>query len=203
VVRHVTHPALVLGSTQPVADVDAGRARAAGVAVVRRRSGGGAVLVGPDDPVWLDIWLPRGDPLWSEDVVAAATWVGRWWAAWLGGQGARDLAVHAGGSSGGPWARRVCFAGLGPGEVTAGGRKVVGVAQWRCREGALFHACAYRRWRPGPLADLLAVPPADRTAIADHLERAAAGNAAPGAGGPALDGLLAALPPGGTWAVRA
>ena len=37
-------PAVVLGSTQPEATVDAGAAAAAGLDVVRRRSGGGAVL---------------------------------------------------------------------------------------------------------------------------------------------------------------
>lgn len=202
-VRRVPRPALVLGSTQPAADADAGRAAAAGVEVVRRRSGGGAVLVGPHDPVWLDVWLPRGDPLWSDDVVVAATWVGEWWAAWLRGHGARGLAVHRGGSTGGPLARRVCFAGVGPGEVTAGGRKVVGVAQWRCREGALFHACAYRRWRARPLVDLLAVPAAGRAAVADRLEGAATGIEVLCGGTPAVDGLVAALPAGGAWTVRA
>ncbi|MGH9092114.1 MAG: lipoyl protein ligase domain-containing protein [Acidimicrobiales bacterium] len=202
-VRRVTHPAVVLGSTQPATDVHAGRAAAGGVEVVRRRSGGGAVLVGPDDPVWVDVWLPRGDPLWSDDVVAAAGWVGEWWAGWLGGLGVRGLAVHRGASSGGPWARRICFAGVGPGEVTAAGRKVVGVAQWRCREGALFHTCAYRRWRPGPLADLLAVPAADRAVLAGHLGRAAVGVEELVGGVPPPDGLLASLPTGGAWSVIA
>ena len=30
-----------------------------------------------------------------------------------------------------------CFAGLGPGELTIDGRKLVGVSQWRSREGVL------------------------------------------------------------------
>lgn len=203
VVRQAPRPALVLGSTQPLADVHAAGAEAAGVEVVRRRSGGGAVLVGPDDPVWLDVWLPRGDRLWSDDVVAAATWVGEWWAGWLGGLGARRLAVHRRGSGGGPWARRACFAGVGPGEVTAAGRKVVGVAQWRCRDGALFHTCAYRRWRPRPLVELLAAPAAERAALASHLERAVVGMEDLVAGPASLDGLLASLPAGGTWSFRA
>ena len=70
VVRRAGHAALVLGSTQPGTSVDSARAARAGIEVVRRRSGGGAVLVGPGDPVWIDVWLPRGDPLWHDDVGA-------------------------------------------------------------------------------------------------------------------------------------
>ncbi len=50
---------------------------------------------------------------------------------------------------------RACFAGLGPGEVTIGGRKAVGISQRRTRAGARFQCVAYERWDPGPLAALL------------------------------------------------
>ena len=72
-------PALVLGSTQRVDDVDAEAAAALGVEVVRRRSGGGAVLLEPDDVAWIDVIVPRGDPLWSDDVAVAAEWLGQAW----------------------------------------------------------------------------------------------------------------------------
>lgn len=137
--------------------VDRDRAASTGVSVVRRRSGGGAVRVDTGDPLWVDIWLPRGDPLWSDDVVAAAQWVGEWWASALEASGARSLSVHDGPSMRRPWSHLVCFAGLGPGEVAADGRKVVGVSQWRSRQGALFQTCAYRRFDPAPLVDLLDV----------------------------------------------
>ena len=55
-----TGPAVVLGSTQSPDVVDADAAAVGGVAVVRRRSGGGAVLVTPEDPVWIDLWVPDG-----------------------------------------------------------------------------------------------------------------------------------------------
>ena len=51
----------------------------------------------------------------------------------------------------------VCFAGRGPGEVFLGARKVVGLTQWRAREGALFSSCAYLRWDPAPLLELMYV----------------------------------------------
>ena len=73
-------PAVVLGSTQPFELVDTEAARTAGIEVVRRRSGGGAVLVTPDDPVWIDLWVPTGDDHWSADVTAAFAWAGATWA---------------------------------------------------------------------------------------------------------------------------
>ena len=33
-------------------------------------------------------------------------------------------------------------------------RKVMGVSQWRGKEGALFHTCAYTHWDPRPLVEL-------------------------------------------------
>lgn len=206
VVRTAPCPALVLGSTQPAAAVDRRRAEAAGVEVVRRRSGGGAVLVAPGDPLWVDLWLPRGDPLWLDDVTEAAAWVGRWWASALAQAGAVGLSVHAGRSEPRPWSALVCFAGIGPGEVVAGGRKVVGVAQWRGRQGALFHTCAYRHWDPRPLVDLLALEDGravDRDALAAFLATSAIGTAE--VAGPSFgpERLLERLPAGPSWDLTA
>lgn len=199
VVRRIEHRALVLGSTQDVGDFDEGRVSGAGVTVVRRRSGGGAVLVGPTDPLWVDLWLPRDDPLWADDVVDAARWVGEWWAAALVLAGGADLSVHSGGSVGNPLARQICFAGVGPGEVVAAGRKVVGVAQWRGREGALFHTCAYRHFDPRPVSDLLALDPDARRSAVHQLDRSAAGLDDLGMTLPLLEELVASLPPGPPW----
>ena len=52
--------AIVLGSTQPVAMVDQGVAAATGTEVVRRRSGGGAVLLVPGDVTWGDVTIEVG-----------------------------------------------------------------------------------------------------------------------------------------------
>jgi hypothetical protein len=51
----------------------------------------------------------------------------------------------------------VCFAGLGPGEVTIGGRKAVGISQRRTREAARFQCVAYERWDPAPLCAALGI----------------------------------------------
>ena len=60
----------------------------------------------------------------------------------------------------------VCFAGRGPGEVFHGDRKVVGLSQWRAREGALFSSCAYLRWDPAPLLALVDVDEEARAGLA-------------------------------------
>jgi lipoate-protein ligase A len=148
---------VVLGSTQRAEVVDVTALRARGVELARRRSGGGAVFLGPGAQLWLDVWIPRGDPLWAGDVSVAAEWVGAWWTAALADLGQHGFAVHRGRSVPGDLGDLVCFAGRGPGEVFHGARKVVGLSQWRAREGALFSSCAYLRWEPELLLDLLDV----------------------------------------------
>ncbi len=155
----VDRPLLVLGSTQPDAAVDRDRAAAAGVEVVRRRSGGGAVLLRPGETVWADVLLPAGDRLAESDVGRAFAWVGRAWARALDAVGVVGAVVHEGRPR--PATRlsaAVCFAGLGPGEVTVGGAKVVGISQRRSRAGTLFQCGALVTWEPAPLLDLLVLP---------------------------------------------
>jgi len=157
VAREVTGATLVLGSTQATELVDPPAMRRRGVELARRRGGGGAVYLEPDRQLWLDAWIPRDDPLWSADVSAAAEWVGAWWVDALARQGQRGFDVHRGRSAPGAFGELVCFAGRGPGEVFHGSQKVVGLSQWRSREGALFSACAYLRWDPASLLELLSV----------------------------------------------
>ena len=172
--QDVTHPTLVLGSSQKDEAVDWDRAAARNVDVVRRRSGGSAVLVEADSAVWVDLTIPTGDPLWDHDVGRAFHWLG---AAWAGVLAAGGLPArwYGGPMRRGPWSDRVCFAGLGPGEVTVDGRKVVGLSQRRTREAVLFQCCALRRWEPGRLVDLLALDDNDRARAAADLIDVAAG----------------------------
>ncbi len=165
-----TVPAVVLGSTQPAPSPQEV------IDVVRRRSGGGAVLVTPDDPLWVDVDLPVGDPLWSDDVGASFGWLGSAWAEALGGG-----VVHEGPFEPGRWGRTVCFAGRGPGEVFVDGAKVVGLAQRRTRAGARFQCAVLSRWEPAALIDVV-VPTADRPVARRDLAGVARGVP--------LDGLL-------------
>jgi len=143
----VTSPALVLGSTQPTVPER-------GVPIVRRRSGGGAVLVRPDEPLWVDVLLPADDPLWEADVGRSFHWLGQVWVNALHALGI-EASWHHGPMICTPWCRQVCFAGIGPGEVTVDGRKVVGLAQRRTRAGALFQCAALLRWDPDEMVRLL------------------------------------------------
>jgi lipoate-protein ligase A len=198
-VCRVTAPAVVLGSTQPEAVVDGRRAAAAGVSVARRRSGGGAVLVIPGDPAWVDVYLPRHDPLWRNEVDRAFDWLGDAWVEALGRNGLTGLSAHRQGyRTCTRWSSLVCFGGIGTGEVvTADGRKMVGLAQRRTREGAWFHGACVLRWNPAGLVDLLAMDAVEREAATDGLRSAVVGAAdlAGELGGQAPDapGLAASL----------
>jgi lipoate---protein ligase len=179
VVRVVDHPTVVLGSTQPAETVNGQHAAESGISVVQRRGGGGAVLLQPGDHLWLEAWIPRGDPLWNADVGNATAWVGQWWTSSLGALGVGDLTVHRDRAVAGPLGSLVCFSGRGPGEVFQGGRKVMGISQWRSREGSLFHTCVYTHWDPSPLIDLLVdllpAEPPTREAVVRSLNRSAIG----------------------------
>jgi lipoate-protein ligase A len=168
-------PALVLGSTQDEAVVDHLATTAAGVEVCRRRSGGGAVLLEPGADLWIDVLLPRHDPLWHDDVGRASHWLGEVWAAALAATAAVERpTVHRGALVRREWSDLVCFAGLGAGEVTAGpgGPKVVGISQRRTRDGARFQCSITGRWRPMALAGLLALSGDRRQQLALDLQGA-------------------------------
>jgi lipoate-protein ligase A len=127
--------AMVLGSRQAPDVVDPAACERAGLGVVRRRSGGGAVLLRPGAVAWLDVLLPHG--LAPDDVRGSMVWIGERWREALAAQAAPGtlLEVHRGGIASTPWSDLVCFAGLGPGEVLADGRKLVGLSQRRTRHG--------------------------------------------------------------------
>lgn len=164
--------ALVLGSTQAVDDVDVSAAARLDVEVVRRRSGGGAVLLDPAATVWIDVEIGRDDDLWDDDVGRSALWLGRVWVDALGATGVGGAVVHTGSMMRTPVATVVCFAGLAPGEVTVAGAKVVGISQRRTRAGARFQCAVPARWDAARHAALL-VPGlarvgADATSIPVH-----------------------------------
>lgn len=158
---------LVLGSSQRDSTVDVRVARALGVDVAGRRSGGGGVLLFPGEFVWLDLVIPAGDLLWSDDVGRAMVWVGEVWAAALGSLGI-DAAVHAAAFQPSEWSAQVCWAGTGTGEVVVPGTaaKLVGISQRRTRHWARFQSMCHLRWRPEVAAALVAAPRPSAAALA-------------------------------------
>ncbi|MEX2294245.1 MAG: hypothetical protein WD691_10705 [Acidimicrobiales bacterium] len=172
-----TGPALVLGSAQRDDVVDVAACQRSGVEVVRRRSGGGAVLVEPASPLWVDVLIPATDPLWEPDVGQAFLWLGEAWALALGDLGVATE-VHRGPPIRTGWSDRVCFAGLGPGELTdRAGRKVLGISQRRTRSGARFQCAIPTTWDPAVLLGLLALSDDERAAALSDLADAAVGPA--------------------------
>ena len=193
--------ALVLGSSQPASVVDASECSKAGISVVRRRSGGGAVLVRPGGQLWVDFLVPSGDPLWDADVGRAAWWLGELWAGALSSIGVPGATVWKAPLFRRPWSSLACFALLGAGEVTLGTvagpvlgpPKVVGISQRRTRAGALFQCSCLLSWEPRELVALLAVAGEEAENAARDLGSVAVPVPA-GKGGQLLEALLADLP---------
>jgi lipoate-protein ligase A len=154
-------PAIVLGRGEPEHHLDPQRVAQRGLEVVRRHSGGGAVLVRPGAQAWVDLVVPRHDPLWDIDVGRANWWVGEAWVRALGSLGVVDLGVHRSALVRRPGSDRICYAGLGPGEVTSGGRKLVGISARRTAAGAVFQCGLLLVWEPEALVDVLALDPVD------------------------------------------
>lgn len=168
----VDRPALVLGSTQRDEVVDRDETTRAGIEVVRRRSGGGAVLLEPGGATWIDVVVPADDPLWDDDVGRSFHWLGDVWRDALAAFGI-DGAVHRDRPMQTRWSELVCFAGLGAGEVVVrGGAKVLGMSQRRTRAGARLQTTVLHDWSPRRFAALLALPSADRVALANELTEA-------------------------------
>ena len=163
-----TDSALVLGSRQSLEVVDVEAATAAGLNVTRRRSGGGAVVVRREACAWVDVIVPHGFA--PDDIRGAMVWIGEHWLAALrpllssSDVGDRldvqrldvqHLDVHRGGMLDSAWSEFVCFAGIGPGEVLLGGRKLVGLSQRRTRHGLRLQGLAYRSPMTAAITELL------------------------------------------------
>ena len=149
----VAEPTIVLGSSQ---SRDVLGEAAVGVALRRRRGGGGAVFIHPDD-LWVDWWIPVSDPRWAFDVHQASALAGQWWRDALLEQGI-VAEMHHGGVVDAPDFRVACFSGRGPGELFVDDRKVLGVTQWRVREGLFLSTIVHAGPSQG-LVDVLAEAP--------------------------------------------
>ncbi len=126
----------------------------------------------PDGQVWLDLFVPAGDPLFERDVARASHFVGEMWRealATLSG-GGPEFVVHTGGVVSSRWSRSWCFSGLGPGEVTRAGRKIVGLSQRRNRDGAWFFTMARCDLDPGLDASFVSGTESERDQLREELD---------------------------------
>jgi lipoate-protein ligase A len=160
-----SRPAIVLGSRQAPDVLDSDRCRAAGIEVVRRRSGGGAVLVDPGSSIWFDILVPLPNPTITDDLRASMITVGRWWSGALDTvltpSAGTGFVVHEGPVIADEWGELVCFAGLGPGEITWRGAKLVGLSQRRTRALARFQSQIHLDDPTDAVRSLLSTSPPD------------------------------------------
>ena len=165
-----THPTLVLGSRQNEGVLDLAACEQRNVTVVKRRSGGGAVLVSAHDLVWMDVLVTRNHPGWDDDVRRSFRWLSECLLVALNELGV-DGTAHVGSMINTQWSDLICFAGLGPGEITVDGRKLVGISQRRTRNVARFQVAILRAWDPDAMFALFDLDDATRergvAAIAD------------------------------------
>ncbi len=155
-VHQVSAPTVVLGSTQNPDILNNEWVSNGGYDVVKRRSGGGVVIIEPATSVWVDVVIAPDHHLWLDDVGQAFLWVGQAWARALQALGLSDLQVHDGPATDPELGRLLCFGSLGYGEVLAGSSKVVGLSQRRTKHGARFQGIAHRRIDPLDLTEVFA-----------------------------------------------
>ncbi|MCW8885651.1 MAG: hypothetical protein OQK12_10430 [Motiliproteus sp.] len=135
------NPAVIMGRSQRPDDSQIQRAQQEGLPIVRRGSGGGAVLAGP----WMlsvTAFIPTDHPVGQLDIIKIFGWLEQIWIKALEQSGvsckgvdknlidrSKDIAKRHDVE----WA---CYASLSHGEVVSiDGRKLVGLAQIRKRQG--------------------------------------------------------------------
>lgn len=193
-----TPPCLSLGRNQAARgryDLDA--AQRVGVDVVRRPTGGRAVL--HDREMTYAVAAPAG--LWG-GLRESYRRINRALLRGLAALGAEVEAAEGGPEGGAPGpGRRACFRDPLPGEIVAAGRKLVGSAQWR-RDGALLqHGSLLLHDDQGTVDQLRSDGPSARSGDEEQGRTAGAGDDGEG-GSPAasLSDVLPDLPEPGRLA---
>ena len=153
-------PSLSLGRAQSVTDVDLRAVQVAGFVLVRRPTGGKAIL--HVDELTYSVVAPETEPRVTGGIVESYRRLSAGLVRGLERLGAADLAADRrveGGRLEGP----VCFETPSDYEITAGGRKLAGSAQMRARGVVLQHGAVPLHGDITRICPLLAAhPDADR-----------------------------------------
>ena len=152
-------PCLSLGRNQPLADVDSVACQAAGVDVVRRPTGGRAIL--HTDELTYSIALHQDDPRATGDIVDSYRRLSKGLLAGLLSLDVAATQVTDQGKQAGKLSP-VCFEMPSNYEITVGGRKLVGSAQWRAKGGVLQHGSLPLNGDLGRIVDCLDLTAAER-----------------------------------------
>jgi len=152
-------PCLSLGRNQPTADADLPECRAAGVDLVRRPTGGRAIL--HTDELTYSVTLMADDPRAAGGVIESYRRLSEGLLA-----GLRRLGVEAVQARGqckpASDLTAICFETPSDYEITAGGRKLVGSAQWRSRGRVLQHGTLPLHGDLTRVVSYLSMPDGDR-----------------------------------------
>jgi len=154
-------PCLSLGRSQPSADVDVAACQTAAVDVVRRPSGGRAIL--HTDELTYSVALLQTDPLAAGGILESYRRLSEGLLAGLrllGVQAVQAVSARKPAED----LSAVCFETPSDYEITVQGRKLVGSAQWRARGGVLQHGTLPLHGDITRIVDYLALPDAEREA---------------------------------------
>lgn len=163
-------PAVSLGRHQPIADVDRATAAALGYDVVRRTTGGRAIL--HTDELTYSVIAAEGDPHVAGGVMDSYLRLSNALV-----EGLRRLGVDADKAGGdvraGPNVSAACFEVPSAYEIVVGGRKLLGSAQSRRAGYVLQHGSLPLVGDIGRLVDVLALDADTRAALRRELEQRA------------------------------
>lgn len=163
-------PCLSLGRSQKLAEADLAACRAAGVDVVRRPTGGRSIL--HTGELTYSVSLLQSDPRAQGGIVEGYRRLSEGLLAGLRRLGVPAVQAEGRKAPGGD-ETAVCFETPAGYEITVGGRKLVGSAQWRARGGVLQHGTLPLGGDLARILDCLAFSPAEREAQRRRLHRRA------------------------------
>lgn len=162
-------PCLSLGRGQPDADVDVAACHRAGYTCVRRPTGGRAIL--HQNELTYSISLPLSDPRAAGDIVESYRRLSDGLA-----EGLRRLGLaveRARPAKAESEATPACFETLAGYEITVGGRKLLGSAQFRTRTALLQHGSLPLHGDVAAIVDFLSLADAAREAMRQRLRATA------------------------------
>lgn len=148
---------LSLGYGQKIAEVDDERAAAIGWDIVRRPTGGRAIL--HIDELTYSLVLPADDPIAGNGIIESYRQISNALMAGLQHLGIRPAAERS--TERDPAHSPVCFETISHYEIAVSGRKLIGSAQMRRKEGVLQHGSLPLDGDIGRICDVLPYPDDD------------------------------------------
>jgi lipoate-protein ligase A len=164
-------PAVSLGRHQFASDIDQEAARKLGYDIVRRTTGGRAIL--HTDELTYSVAGPQSEPRLAGGVMDAYLRLSNALVVGLQRLGAREVMKADGHVRAGPDVSAACFEVPSAYEIVVSGRKLMGSAQSRRARYVLQHGSLPLTGDIGRLVDVLALDPAERLRLRGQLSERA------------------------------